>query len=320
MQILFYGTPIVYQLTDVPEKIGGILVRAIVELSPLTQYTIQSRQVTYLLEFPTLRQVGYTFVVSLITLVFGWWVFSRRAGRDRGDLMSQIVVDDVSKRFRLYTSRAFRSGSGSPPGLRRWLRGLLGVARRQPEVPRHHLRPDRPQRLGQSPAAALHRQDLPADVGDSLRRRSDLGPAGARCGFHPDLTGKGEHLPQRRHPPDCRPREIDAVFDDIVDFSGIAGFTMRRSRCTRRGCSRLGFAVAVHVNPRSSSSTRSSPSATGSSNVGAEHIHSLRRSGVTIVLVSHNLGWCGRCAITQHGSTTGASRPWAPSTGRRAPT
>ncbi|HNH96717.1 MAG TPA: hypothetical protein PLY51_14185, partial [Microthrixaceae bacterium] len=79
MQILFYGTPIVYQLTDVPEKIGGIPVRAIVELSPLTQYTIQSRQVTYLLEFPTLRQVGYTFVVSLITLVFGWWVFSRRA-------------------------------------------------------------------------------------------------------------------------------------------------------------------------------------------------------------------------------------------------
>ncbi len=79
MQILFYGTPIVYQLTDVPEKIGPVPVRAIVELSPLTQYVVQSRQVMYLLEFPTFRQIAYTFVVSFATLVFGWWVFTRRA-------------------------------------------------------------------------------------------------------------------------------------------------------------------------------------------------------------------------------------------------
>lgn len=79
MQILFYGTPIVYQLTDIPERIGPVPVRAIVELSPLTQYVTQSRQVMYSLTFPTMRQVTYTFVASAATLVFGWWVFKRRA-------------------------------------------------------------------------------------------------------------------------------------------------------------------------------------------------------------------------------------------------
>ena len=78
MQLLFYGTPIVYSLADVPEKIGPIPVKAIVELSPLTQFVVQSRQVMYLLEFPTARQLIYTFFVSFLTLVFGWWVFTRR--------------------------------------------------------------------------------------------------------------------------------------------------------------------------------------------------------------------------------------------------
>ena len=79
MQILFYSTPIVYQLTDIPEKIGPVPVRALVEASPLTQYVIQSRQVMYLLESPLVRQIGYTFACSVIVLLFGWWVFSRRA-------------------------------------------------------------------------------------------------------------------------------------------------------------------------------------------------------------------------------------------------
>lgn len=79
MQLLFYGTPIVYSLQDVPEKIGPVPVRAIVELSPLTQYVVQARQTLYLLEFPTWRQIAYTFVVSFLTLAVGWWIFTRRA-------------------------------------------------------------------------------------------------------------------------------------------------------------------------------------------------------------------------------------------------
>ncbi len=79
MQILFYGTPIVYQLTDIPEKIGPIPVRQIVELSPLTQFTVQSRETMYLLRFPAWHWIAYTFAVSFLTLLFGWWVFSRKA-------------------------------------------------------------------------------------------------------------------------------------------------------------------------------------------------------------------------------------------------
>ncbi len=79
MQLLFYGTPIVYALTDIPEEAGGIPIRVIVEASPLTQFVTQSRQVIYLLEYPTAKQIVYLALWSIVTLVVGWWVFSRRA-------------------------------------------------------------------------------------------------------------------------------------------------------------------------------------------------------------------------------------------------
>jgi len=79
MQLLFYGTPIVYAITDIPEEVGGVPVRAIVEASPLTQFVTQSRQVVYLLEFPTGKQIIYLAVWSIAVLALGWWVFSRRA-------------------------------------------------------------------------------------------------------------------------------------------------------------------------------------------------------------------------------------------------
>lgn len=79
MQVLFYGTPIVYSLTDVPDEVGGFPIRKVVEANPLTQLTEQSRQSMYLLQVPTATQLIYTAVVCVATLLFGWWVFSRRA-------------------------------------------------------------------------------------------------------------------------------------------------------------------------------------------------------------------------------------------------
>lgn len=79
MQIAFYGTPIVYTVADIPEEVRGIPVRSIVEASPLTQFVTQSRQVLYLLEFPTAKQILYLGGWSVAVLVLGWWVFSRRA-------------------------------------------------------------------------------------------------------------------------------------------------------------------------------------------------------------------------------------------------
>jgi ABC-2 type transport system permease protein len=79
MQLLFYGTPIVYTLTDIPEEIAGVPIRRIVELSPLTQFTQQARQIVYLLEFPSAQQIAYLFAWTVVMLLFGWWVFARRA-------------------------------------------------------------------------------------------------------------------------------------------------------------------------------------------------------------------------------------------------
>ena len=79
MQVLFYGTPIVYSLSDIPEKLGNFPIKTVVEANPLTQLTYQSRQAMYLLQFPTIGQMAYTLVTCVATLLLGWWVFSRRA-------------------------------------------------------------------------------------------------------------------------------------------------------------------------------------------------------------------------------------------------
>lgn len=79
MQLLFYGTPIVYSLSDIPDELGPVPIKRIIEANPLTQLTYQARQSLYLLEWPTFAQLAYTAVVCLLTLLFGWWVFARRA-------------------------------------------------------------------------------------------------------------------------------------------------------------------------------------------------------------------------------------------------
>jgi ABC-type polysaccharide/polyol phosphate export permease len=79
MQLLFYGTPIVYGLADIPEEVAGIPVRTIVSASPLTQLVVQSRDVLYLLEFPSLNQILYLTGWAVAVLALGWWIFTRRA-------------------------------------------------------------------------------------------------------------------------------------------------------------------------------------------------------------------------------------------------
>src|SRR5690606_34587895 len=102
-------------------------------------------------------------------------------------------------------------------------------------------------------------------------------------------------------------KEIDSVFDDIVDFSGIGGFIDAPVKVYSSGMFvRLGFSVAVHVNPEIL--LIDEVVAVGDEEFQRrcfEHIHTLRRSGVTIVLVSHSLGlvqsMCDHAAWFDHG-------------------
>lgn len=126
------------------------------------------------------------------------------------------------------------------------------------------------------------------------------------AGFHPDLTGK-ENVYLNAAILGLSKREIDSVFDDIVDFSGIGGFVDAPVKVYSSGMFvRLGFAVAVHVNPEIL--LIDEVVAVGDEEFQRrcfEHIHKLRREGVTIVLVSHSLGlvqsMCDRAAWFDHG-------------------
>ena len=110
------------------------------------------------------------------------------------------------------------------------------------------------------------------------------------AGFHPELSGRenvflnGAILGLTR-------KEIEAKFDDIVEFSGLENFIDTPVKNYSSGMFvRLGFAVAAHVEPEvllidevlsvgDESFQRKS----------AERIEQFRREGRTIVFVSHGL-------------------------------
>ena len=79
LQALFYATPIIYTVDMVPDRLGFVPVRALVELNPLTHMVNFSRDIFYLQQLPSLRTVGALAVSSLAVFAAGWWVFNRRA-------------------------------------------------------------------------------------------------------------------------------------------------------------------------------------------------------------------------------------------------
>lgn len=79
MNVLFYATPIVYPITLVPEEVGGLPARRLIELNPMTQVVGWMRDGFYLLEWPSPRGVAVTGLVALVVLVGGWALFDRKA-------------------------------------------------------------------------------------------------------------------------------------------------------------------------------------------------------------------------------------------------
>jgi len=79
MSLLFYATPIIYPLSQVPEEIHGVPVRAIISLNPLTQFVEWSRDAFYNLRWPSAASFLGTTAASLAVFTFGWIVFNRKA-------------------------------------------------------------------------------------------------------------------------------------------------------------------------------------------------------------------------------------------------
>jgi ABC-type polysaccharide/polyol phosphate transport system ATPase subunit len=125
-------------------------------------------------------------------------------------------------------------------------------------------------------------------------------------GFHPDLTG-AENLRLNAALLGFTRKQTIAMFDSIVEFSGVGDFINEPLRTYSSGMAvRLAFSVAVNLNP--DILIVDEVLAVGDQAFQAkcyERIRELRRSGKTLLFVSHNAGTvlelCDRALWLDHG-------------------
>ena len=134
------------------------------------------------------------------------------------------------------------------------------------------------------------------------------------AGFHQELTGR-ENVYLNAAFLGLSRRQTDAVFDDIVAFAGLEDFIDSEVKFYSSGMLvRLGFAVAVHVNP--DVLLIDEVLAVGDEAFQAkclERIRTFQREGRTIVLVTHALDTvidiCDRAAMLHHGDLHAIGMP-----------
>jgi ABC-type polysaccharide/polyol phosphate transport system ATPase subunit len=134
------------------------------------------------------------------------------------------------------------------------------------------------------------------------------------AGFHPELTGR-ENVYLNAAILGLSRKQTDALFDRIVDFSGLAAFIDSPVKHYSSGMFvRLGFSVAVHVEPQIL--LVDEVIAVGDEEFQRrclDHLASLKKSGVTIVVVSHSMGvmqnLCDHVTWIDHGRVRSAGDP-----------
>ena len=125
-------------------------------------------------------------------------------------------------------------------------------------------------------------------------------------GFHPDLTGR-ENIYLNGAILGLNSREIHQSVDRIIEFSGLEQFIDSPVKMYSSGMHvRLGFAISVNVDPEIL--IIDEVIAVGDEEFQRrcfDHLYTLRRKGVTIVLVSHASGLveslCDEVAWLDHG-------------------
>lgn len=125
-------------------------------------------------------------------------------------------------------------------------------------------------------------------------------------GFHPDLTG-AENLRLNAAMLGFTRKQTEAMFDSIVDFSGVGEFINEPLRTYSSGMAvRLAFSVAVNLDP--DILIVDEVLAVGDQSFQAkcfERIRELRREGKSLLFVSHSPGMvlelCDRAIWLDHG-------------------
>jgi ABC-type polysaccharide/polyol phosphate transport system ATPase subunit len=222
--------------------------------------------------------------------------------------MSAIVVDGVSKQFRLQKDRAHsikelitRRGR-SDEANEFW--ALRDVSLEIPEGSMYAL-------VGHNGSGKSTLLRIIAGIYRPTHgqvqvegRISTLLELGA--GFHPDLTGR-ENVYMNATILGMSRKQVDAAFDDIVEFAGVQEFIDSPVKIFSSGMYiRLGFSVAVHVNPEIL--IVDEVIAVGDAEFQRkcfDHLYGLRKKGVTIVVVTHGLDtvetMCDGAAWLDHG-------------------
>lgn len=238
-------------------------------------------------------------------------------------MANAIVLEDVAKRFRLYHSR--------PRTLQEKFVSLLQMPTRsaQPKTSEEFwalrdvsLEIERGQTVGligpngsgKSTALKLMARILEPTSGVITvdGRVSALLELGA--GFHPDLTGR-ENIFLNGALLGLNQDDIERHFDEIVAFSELESFIDMPVKHYSSGMyMRLGFSVAVHLDP--DILLIDEVLAVGDAsfqNKCFERLADLRRSDVTVVLVSHDLGtvqsMCDKVYWFSHGDLVESGQP-----------
>ena len=218
-----------------------------------------------------------------------------------------IVVNDVSKRFRLYKEK--------PSSLKERVTKFRGAVYEEYwalkdvsfEVPRGttfgligHNGSGKSTML--RVMAGIHRPTKGSiDVDGRVSALLELG-----AGFHPDLTGR-ENIYLNGSILGLNRKAINEKIDEIIDFAGLGEFIDTPVKIYSSGMFvRLGFSVAVHVDP--DILIIDEVIAVGDEDFQRrcfDHLYHLRSNGSTIVMVTHSLNlvqqMCDSAAWLDHG-------------------
>jgi ABC-2 type transport system ATP-binding protein len=218
-----------------------------------------------------------------------------------------IVVDDVWKQFRLYDERNQSLKATVMRGRRaryREFEALKGVSFEIPEGMTFGLIGENGS--GKSTLLKCIAKILRPERGTitTVGKISALLELGA--GFHPELSGR-ENVYLNGAILGLSKKQLDARFDDIVGFAGLAEFIDSPVKNYSSGMYvRLGFSVAINVDP--DILLVDEVLAVGDEAFQrkcSEKFAELKESGKTIVVVSHALGamqkLCDQLALLEHG-------------------
>ncbi|MCZ2849952.1 ABC transporter ATP-binding protein [Modestobacter sp. VKM Ac-2978] len=225
-----------------------------------------------------------------------------------------VVVDEVSKRFRLYKERnqslkaaLMRGGRASYDEY--W--ALRGVSFEIPQGSTFALIGENGS--GKSTLLKCIARILEPEKGDIRTQGTVAALLELGSGFHPELSGR-ENVFLNGSILGMTKRELERKFDEIVDFAGIEAFIDQPVKNYSSGMyMRLGFSVAINVDP--DVLLVDEVLAVGDAAFQEkcmEKFVDFRRAGKTVVIVSHAMGsmrtLCDQAAWLDRGSLVEVGR------------